>query len=193
MNTTGSWRTPAKFMPSWVSPRADRALAEPGRPRRGAPRGCETRVPRRPRPGSIAGRWLTIAIRPEAHVGHVHVAVAPCVGPVLAAHVVREDPPRLDAARDVDAHVAMQRRADVLGLHRRRDADRRGLVAAPRVERAGDLALAIEDVAAFLDPARDQHVAVDLEQVLAVEARLLHLLKRAAGLGHACDRHCTVL
>jgi hypothetical protein len=32
--------------------------------------------------------------------------------------------------------------------------------------------LAVEDVAALLDTARDQHVAVDPEQILAVESRL---------------------
>ena len=92
--------------------------------------------------------------------------------PVDAAHVLREDPPRLDAAGDVDAHVAVERRAHVVGPHRGRDADRRGLVPAARVEAAGDLPLAVEDVAALLDPAREEHVAVDAEQVLAVEARL---------------------
>ena len=129
--------------------------------------------------------------QPEAHVGHVDVAVAAVRRAVGAAHVLREDPPRLDAARDVHAHVAVQRRADVVGAHRGRDADGRGLVAAARVERAGDLPLAVEDVAALLDAAGDQHVAVDPEQVLAVEALLLHILQRAARLGYARDRHCT--
>src|SRR5213082_295199 len=55
---------------------------------------------------------------------------------------------------------------DVDVVHRGRNADRGGFVPAPRVERAGDLALLVEDVAALLDPARDQHVAVDAEQVL---------------------------
>ena len=127
----------------------------------------------------------------EVHVGHVDVAVLAARRPVGAAHVLREDAPRLDAARDVDAHVAVERRADVVGAHRRRDSDRRCLVAAPGVERARDLALAVEDVPALLDAAGDQHVAVDLEQVLAVEAPLLDLLKRAAGLGNAGNRHCT--
>ena len=88
---------------------------------------------------------------PELRVGHVDVAVATVRRAVLAAHVLREDPPRLDAAHDVDAHVAVQRRPDVLRPHRGRDADRGGLVAAPGVERAGNLALAVEDVAALLD------------------------------------------
>src|SRR5207249_5988167 len=46
--------------------------------------------------------------------------------PVLAPHVLREDPPRLDAAHDVDSHVAMERRPHVLRPHRCRDADGRG-------------------------------------------------------------------
>ncbi len=69
------------------------------------------------------------------------------------------------------------------GAHRGRDADGRGLVPAAGVEGARDLPLLVEDVAALLDPARDQHVAVDAEEVLAVEACLLHLLERAHGLG----------
>jgi hypothetical protein len=124
-------------------------------------------------------------VEPEPGVAHVDVAVAAARGPVLAAHVLREDPPRLDPPRDVDAHVALERRADVVRAHRRRDADRRALVAATRVERPGDLPLLVEDVTALLDPARGQHVAVDAEQVLAVEASFLHLLQRLDRLGLA--------
>jgi hypothetical protein len=79
----------------------------------------------------------------------------------------------------VDAHVALERAADVVGPHRGRNADRRRLVAAARVERAGDLALLVQDVPALLDPARQQHVPIHAEQVLAVEADFLHFLKRA--------------
>ena len=39
----------------------------------------------------------------------------PCASPSSLAHVLGEDPPRLGAARDVDAHVALDRRADVVG------------------------------------------------------------------------------
>jgi len=85
--------------------------------------------------------------------------------------------PGLDAARDLDAHVAMERRADVVCGHRGRNADGRGFVSASGVERARDLPLPIEDVAALLDAARDQHVAVHAEQVLAVETRLAHLVE----------------
>src|SRR5205085_9224282 len=110
-------------------------------------------------------------------------------GPVRAAHVLREDPPRLDPPNDVDAHVAMERRADVVGAHRRRDPHGGGLVAAPGVERAGDLALPVEDMAALLHPAGDEEVAVDGQQVLAVEPRLPDLTQRADRLGFPRDRH----
>ena len=115
--------------------------------------------------------------------GHVHVSVAAARRAVLAAHVLSEDPPGLDAARDVDAHVAMQRRADVVRAHGRAHADCGALVPASRVEGAGDLALLVEDVTALFDRARDQHVPVHREEVLAVEAGLLHLLERAERLG----------
>jgi hypothetical protein len=81
----------------------------------------------------------------------------------------------------------VERGAHVLGAHRGGDADRGALVAAARVERARNLALLVEDVAALLDPARDQHVAVDAEEVLAVEARLSDLAQRADRLGFP---HC---
>ena len=89
---------------------------------------------------------------PEVHVGHVDVPVLARGRAARAPHVLREDPPRLDAAGDVDAHVAVERRADVVGAHRHRDADGGCLVPAAGVERAGDLALLVEDVAALLDP-----------------------------------------
>jgi hypothetical protein len=119
----------------------------------------------------------------------VHVAVLALRRTVHAAHVLREDPPRLHAARDVDAHVAMEGRPDVVWAHRGRDADGRGLVPAPGVERAGDLALAVEDVAALFDPARDQHAPVGAKEILAVETRFLDLTQRADRLGFARDRH----
>jgi hypothetical protein len=85
----------------------------------------------------------------------------------------------------VDSHVAVERRADVVRAHRGADADGCGLVPASRVERPGDLPLLVEDVPPLLDPAGDEHLAVDREQVLAVEACLLHLLERAQRLGFA--------
>ena len=127
--------------------------------------------------------------QPEVRVGQVDVAVAAARRAVDAAHELREDLPRLDAAHDVDAHVAVERRADVLRAHRGRDADGSRLVAAPGVERAGDLPLLVEDVPALLDPARQQHVPVDAEEILAVEACLPDLVQRADGLRFSRDRH----
>ena len=109
--------------------------------------------------------------------------------PVGPSHVLGEDSPRLDAAHDVDAHVAVERRADVVGAHRGRDADGARLVSPSRVERAGDLALAVEDAAALLDPAGHQHVRVDAEEILAVESCLSNLFQRADRLGFPGDGH----
>jgi hypothetical protein len=122
-------------------------------------------------------------------IGHVDVSISAPRRPVLAAHVLREDPPGLDPASDVDAHVAVERCAHILRAHGRRDADRGRFVAAPGVERARDLPLLVEDVPALLDPARDQHGAVDPEQVLAVETCFADLAQRADRLGFADDRH----
>src|SRR5213595_2429217 len=135
--TTGSLRTPARFIASWQSPRAE--APSPNQP-------TATRFSSRIRnasaqptaTGSIAGRWLTIASRPRRESA---MWTLPSLRPVGAAHVLREDPPGLDSACDVDAHVAVERRADVQVVHRARDAHGSALVAAARVERARDLAL----------------------------------------------------
>ena len=129
--------------------------------------------------------------QPEVGVGHVHVAVAALRRTVLAAHVLGEDPPRLDSAGDVDAHVAVQGGTDVLGAERGGHSHRGSLVPAPRVEGAGDLALLVEDVAALLDPARDQHVPVDREQILTVETRFADLAQGADRLCFAGNSHAT--
>jgi hypothetical protein len=124
----------------------------------------------------------------EVGIGHVDVPVPAARRAVAASHVLREDAPRLDAAHDVDAHVAVEGRADVVRAHRGRDTDGCGLVAAAGIERAGDLALAVEDVPALLDTAGDQHVAVDAEQVLAVEACLPDLAQGADRFGSRRNR-----
>ena len=80
MNTTGSWRTPAKFIASCVSPRA--AAPSPNQP-------TATRVSSRIRKasakptttGSIAGRWLTIAISPSFGSAMWTLPSRPRVGP----------------------------------------------------------------------------------------------------------------
>src|SRR5256714_4128646 len=125
----------------------------------------------------------------QLRVGHMDVAVPPSGRTVLATHELREDPPRLDAAHDVNAHVAVQWCTDVVGAHRRGHAHGGAFVAAAGVERARDLALAVEDVAALLDPAAHEHVSVDAEEILAKEARLANLLERANRLGFPGDRH----
>ena len=118
-------------------------------------------------------------VEPEPSVADVDVAVASASRPVGATHVLRKDPPGLDTARDVHAHVPLDRRPDVVRSHRSPDRDRGALVAPAGVERARDLALLVQDVPALLDAARDQEVAVDGEEILAIEACLHHLLERA--------------
>src|SRR5260221_235391 len=65
----------------------------------------------------------------------------------------------------------------------------RRLVAAPGVEGARDLPLLVEDVPALLDAARRQEVAVDREQILAVEPRILDFFERADRLRFPGYRH----
>jgi hypothetical protein len=184
MNTTGRRRTPAKLA---VAARRG-ALTEPrdgDAPLLADPEseGCAD--------GDRKHRRKMADHRDQAQlgVGHVNVSVAAPRRPILPAHVLREDPPRLDAARDVHAHVAMQRRADVLCAQCGPDANGGRFVPTSRVERPGDLPLLVEDVPAFLDPARQQHLAVDTEQVLAVETRFADLAEGADGLCFAGDRH----
>src|SRR5829696_8607592 len=88
---------------------------------------------------------------PEPIVGHMDVAVLALRRPVHAAHELGEDAPGLHAADDVDAHVAVERRANILRSHRRADADGRGFVPAAGVEASRDLSLLVKDVAALLD------------------------------------------
>ena len=153
------------------------------------------------RHGQHRGQVADHRVQPESFVTQVHVPVAPSRWAVDTTQVLRKDPPWLDPTRDVDAHVALQGSADVVRPHRRGNADSCRFVAAARVERADDLALLVEGVAALLDPARDQHVAVDAEQTLAVEACVLRFLKRADGLrlpyrhgipSGRCSPHSTV-
>src|SRR5437763_542547 len=80
MNTTGSWRTPAKFIASCASPRAE--APSPYQP-------TATRFSSRIRnasahptaTGSIAGRWLTIASRPRFESAMWTLPARPWVGP----------------------------------------------------------------------------------------------------------------
>src|SRR6059058_5821693 len=155
MNTTGSLRTPASVIASWQSPRAD--APSPNQP-------TATRFSSRMRnasaqptaTGSIAGRWLTIAISPSFESAMWTLPSRPLVGPsarpMYYAKIRHGSTPRT-------TWTPMSRCS---------------LVPAARVERAGNLSLPVEDVPALLDPARQHHAAIDAEQVLAVEARVSH-------------------
>ena len=184
-NTTGSWRTPAKFIASWVSLRADAPSPNQPTATRGSSADAEGERAadddRKHRRQVADDRDL-----PAVEVAEVDVPVPTAGGPVDAAEVVGEDPPRLGAAVDVDADVAVQRRADVLGRHRGGHADRGGLVAAPGVERAGDLPLLVERVPGLLQSPRDEHGAVETNQRVAREAEVVHRATLAHRLG-ACS------
>jgi hypothetical protein len=178
MNTTGRRRTPARFIASCASPRAD--APSPNQPR-------ATRFSSRIRnasaqptaTGSIAGRWLTIASIPRARVGHVHVAVAALRRPVRAAHVLREDLPGLDTAGHVHAHVAEAAACPiVVWPHRRGDADgrRHRCRGRCRTSPRGESCPACRGCCrAPRFPRVNQHVRYFAEQVFAVEARFSDL------------------
>ena len=122
-NTTGSRRTPARFMPSCASPRADAPSPHQATATRFSSRIVNARRHAH-RDRQHRGQVADHRVQPESGVADVDVPVAAARRAVDAAHVLREDAPRLDAARDVDTHVALQRRADVVRPHRGRDADR---------------------------------------------------------------------
>ena len=101
----------------------------------------------------------------EAGIGEMHIGVAATRGTVDAAHVLRQDPPRLEPADDVHRHVPLRRRGDVLWTKSQPGADRGALVPAARVEAAGDLALLVEEQAPLLDAAVQKHVAERVDQL----------------------------
>ena len=159
-NTIGSRRTPAMFIASWASPRA--AAPSPNQPT--ATR-CSSRIRNASAQPTATGKYRREVADHRDHpdsLSRRYGCCRPCRGgAVCTAHVVERSAPGLEAAHDVHAQVAVERGADIVGLHRRCDPDRRGFVAASRVEPAGDLALLVEDVPALLEPPGDQHVAVD--------------------------------
>src|SRR6478609_7413166 len=125
----------------------------------------------------------------EAVVAEVDVAVAPAGDPALAAHVLAEDPPGGDPADEVRAEVAVEDAQAVLRRHRERRADRHGLLAVAVVERAGDLALAVQVHRALLDAAHEQHVAQEGDavverQVLGYGGGVLRPLRPGGAHGH---------
>src|SRR6478735_3410215 len=135
---TGSFCTPAQFMASWKSPRE----VEPS--------------PNQVIAQRASSRSLNAIAMPVAAAGDAGGT----------AHVLGEDPVRLDAADDVRGEVAVQDAQAVLGGHRPGRSRRDGLLAEPVVEAAGDLALAIERHRSRFDAAHHQHRAQQAGAVL---------------------------
>ena len=102
-------------------------------------------------------------------VAEVHVAVAPAGDAGRPAHVLGEDLDRRHAADQVRGQVTVQDAQPILGGHRERRAGRDGLLAVPVVERAGNLALAVEAHRPLLDAAHHQHRAQQLGPVRELE------------------------
>ena len=108
-----------------------------------------------------------------------------------APHVLAEHAPRLDAAVEVQAEVAVQRRGHIVRRHGRSDTDRGGLVALAGVERPRQLALLEEHVPALVEAPREHERMQDPQQRVPVEPERSRLLQPAPGLrgAHARNRH----
>ena len=86
-----------------------------------------------------------------------------------AAHVLREDPRRRDAADEVGGEVTVQDAQAVLRRHRERRAGGHGLLAIAVIEGARDLALAVEAHRALLDATHQEHRAQQPDSVLQLQ------------------------
>ena len=80
-----------------------------------------------------------------------------------------------DAADEEDGHVAVGGKQDVVGFGEQRGADRNGLLPAPHVHAADDLALAVQ-------------LALDAVFDLAHQRHVVETLMRQFGLGRAGRR-----
>ena len=145
-NTIGSWCTPARFMASWASPRAIAPSPHQPSATRGSPRSLKASA-QPTATGIIAGRWLTIAIRPSRKSAMCTLPslprAKPSARPMYWAKIRHGSVPRVTCtpmSRCTGAPTSSARMA----LATPTDA---ALVAAAGVEAAGDLALAVEDVA----------------------------------------------
>ena len=191
-NTTGSRRTPAKFIDSCAVPLADEPSPIQPSATRGSPR-TRNASAAPTATGRIDGRCDGPATMPTPGVTSCvrRFESRPFVVPPIAAHVLAEHAPRLDAAVEVQAEIAVQRRGEVVRRHRGGDADRRGLVPLAGVERARQLALLEEHVPALVEPPREQQRVQDPHERLAVEAELRGLVQSTARLSgaHARNRH----
>ena len=160
----GCW-TPAQFIASWKSPREVEPSPNQVIATRCSPRSLNA-IASPVAISIMSGSIETIPTQPLRAVAEVHVAVAAAGDAALAAHVLGEDARGLDAADDVGGEVAVQDAEAVLRGHRPRGAGRHGLLAEAVVERAGDLALAVERHRALLDAAHHQHRAQEPDPVL---------------------------
>ena len=169
-NTTGSRCTPAQFIASWKSPREVEPSPKNVSATRASPRSLNA-IAMPAATHIMSGSIETIGTQPRRGVAEVDVAVAPAGDAARAAHVLGEDPRRLDAAHEVRAEVAVEDAEAVLRRHRERRADRHGLLPEAVVEGAGHAALAVERQRARLDGAHQQHVAQQRDAVGRGEVR----------------------
>src|ERR1700687_1338916 len=84
----------------------------------------------------------------------------------LLAHQLRHQAPRIDAAHDERAHVAMQRRDEIAVVQRRADSGDDRFLPGAGVNAAEDLVLAMQPRDAFLERANQLHPVVELKFVL---------------------------
>src|SRR5947209_115505 len=123
--------------------------------------------------------------QPQFQIAHVHVAFAPARRPVRPAHVLREDLPRRYAANQHDRHVAMAGKQHVLGLRQQRRSHRDGLLPAPHVHAAYDLALPVQlALDAVFNLTHLQHVIQALARQIGFFARA-RIRVRSNGLCYA--------
>ena len=174
---TGSFCTPAQFIASWKSPREVEPSPNHVIATRCSPRslnaiaspvaisimsGSIETIPTQPFVRSP--KW-TLPSRPP---------VMPSARPMYWAKMRAGSTPRIDVRRE----VAVQDAEPVLRGHRPGRAGRHGLLAEAVVERAGDLALAVERHRALLDPAHHQHRAEEPDPVLG--GQVLRYVRRAS-------------
>ena len=108
----------------------------------------------------------------QVTVAEVDVAVPAAGDAGRAAHVLGEDPVRGDAADQMGGEVPVQDAQPVLGTHRERGPGGDRLLAETVIERAGDLALAIQAHRPFLNAPHQQHRAQQPDPVLEHKVRV---------------------
>src|SRR6202011_1758019 len=102
-------------------------------------------------------------------IAEVDVAVAPACDPDISAEVLTQHAGRADPADQVGGEIAVQDTQTILGGHRECRARRDGLLPVAVVERAGNLALAVQGHRAFLEAAHQEHRSKQPNPVLQLE------------------------